>query len=217
MFAIEFFPFKIPYFDTASTLFWNTLFELLYQILYQTDFSRFFVHFWVVLKTKNPHPKSAENPCKIKKIGRFIIFRFLVWVTRLELAASTTPTGFCTKGFDHFRLFSRKIVPYLLFLTHFWWFSCPPKNVLWCIIVPTMHWYYALIYYAIGKLEGFDTFMLTLKRSFVKCIFEFWYLTFDSAEVSTSKPSTRIFRRRWLQQAGNDRTLQDTIRAFSTV
>ena len=34
-----------------------------------------------------------------------------------------------------------------------------------------MHRYYALIYYAIGKFEGFDTFMLTLKRSFVKCFF----------------------------------------------
>ena len=32
-----------------------------------------------------------------------------------------------------------------------------------------MHRYYALIYYAIGKFEGFDTVMLTLKRSFVKC------------------------------------------------
>lgn len=32
-----------------------------------------------------------------------------------------------------------------------------------------MHLYYALNLYAIGKIGGFDTFMLTLNRSFVKC------------------------------------------------
>ena len=32
-----------------------------------------------------------------------------------------------------------------------------------------MHRTYALNFYAIGKIRGFDTFMLTLNRSFVKC------------------------------------------------
>ena len=109
---------------------------------------------------------STSHPFSIRKIQLFT--RPLLF---FEMHFLNSCTKSCTKPI--FRVFS------LIF-------ECP-KNVLWCIIIPTMHWYYALIYYAIGKFEGFDTFMLTLKRSFVKCIFCKLILNFIFDTVMASK------------------------------
>ena len=55
-------------------------------------------------KQKIRTPKSAENPCKIKKIGRFIIFRFLDTDYNLDTTADAVQKAVRTMTLNFLRI-----------------------------------------------------------------------------------------------------------------
>ena len=100
---------------------------------------------------KNSAPESAENPCKIKINGGFTSSVYLVRVTILELAASTTTIWKIMEIFliivDYFTLSSAICRFYGLFKRY----RRALKMYIWCIVFLGMHQNYALKNYVLHE------------------------------------------------------------------
>ena len=94
-------------------------------------------HYWRGRLTEKVW-KTAKNKRK-KHRKRLFSMLFLVWVTRLELAASTTPNWKKLEIFpvivDYFTLSSA----ILRYCALFEWYRRAWKMYIWCIVLPCMH------------------------------------------------------------------------------
>jgi len=127
------------FFGMTSTDLWKVPNETIYQIMYQLHFRSFSGAFLRAKTIKNPHPKSAEKLDNKGKTGDFASPVFLVWVTRLELAASTTPTGFLGSEDRRKTSFFRQNHHFFSLFCTLLAFIVYCTKCIWCIILTGMY------------------------------------------------------------------------------